>query len=420
MKGAKNMSSKFVAKYEDVSGNVIVKVFRKSDTTAKHAHTIRVGLKVEEEGDENMIVVGGGGKTNITNIGAPVIPSVPGALLTASHPDTDHNLNAWIVSSKDHLADDLHILSAYAIGLRIKGMTREQLRQCIFIDKYPGPEKQHPIASIGIPNDYILISGGFKVIEGENDVGNLGTASFPKGTVFWEARSKDHGLESKAGLDVWAIGLKEQLPVGRVKGCIHSEESITIENHPYMEAELPAGYALTGGGAIAHWSGPGSLLWNLTPPTEQVGQGDQYFSGASKDHLFPDPSIITTYALGIKIVDEVPSGDTKGPRTGGPLEDSAKGAERVTLEGPSDGKNIVICKTNGLKDTIMYPKNVGDCGNLNIKCLDPNGRVINGTEVTLKAGESICRYTSERGAYSIVFSCDGNDKTKKAKIEFDR
>ena len=93
---------------------------------------------------------------------------------------------------------------------------------------------------------------------------------------------------------------------------------------------------------------------------------------------------------------------------------------RVTLEGPSEGKNILICQTNNLKDTIMYPKNVGDCGNIAIKCLDSMGRDLKGTVVTLEPGESICRYKSEPGSYSIAFSSDSNDKTKKARIELDR
>ena len=68
--------------------------------------------------------------------------------------------------------------------------------------------------------------------------------------------------------------------------------------HPASVATLPAGYAMTGGGAEVHWSGNGNLLWKLEPATRTDRQD---FSAASKDHMQVSPATITSYIMGIKL-----------------------------------------------------------------------------------------------------------------------
>ena len=147
-----------------------------------------------------------------------------------------------------------------------------------------------------MPNEFRLVSGGFKVEW--FGVGNLATASFPETSQSWMARSKDHIGVSPANLRVWAIGLRRQLPVGRVVRFFEDEES-SFAQHPSAVADLPDGFVLTGAGARVNWRGVGNLLWKLVPTTQTT---NQEVTAASKDHVSASPATITTYAVGIRLV----------------------------------------------------------------------------------------------------------------------
>lgn len=66
----------------------------------------------------------------------------------------------------------------------------------------------------------------------------------------------------------------------------------TSASHPQVVATLPAGYKLIGGGALANWSGHGSLLIASYP------MGNSWFA-QSKDHIIGDPTTITAWAIGL-------------------------------------------------------------------------------------------------------------------------
>jgi hypothetical protein len=243
----------------------------------------------EEEilvGDSDMIAIGGGG-TGSDDPGA-------GNMLTASHPNDD--LSGWVVSSKDHEIASPVGLRTYVIGLKIAGMQRQDLLNAVFISQSDSGEAPHPEAETGIPSsDFVLVGGGFRV--DWHGAGNIGTASFPSTQFSWKARSKDHDIPDPANLHVWAIGLRRNLPVGLVLQDTQVGGDGGQMPHPLAVASVRPGYALTGGGADVHYNGAGSLLWKLEPATSL----DPTFSVASKDHIDPDPSTITAYALGIRI-----------------------------------------------------------------------------------------------------------------------
>ncbi|MFF3763934.1 hypothetical protein ACFYYR_07570 [Streptomyces sp. NPDC001922] len=236
-------------------------------------------------GDGDMIAIGGGATAvNVPN----------GALLTASYPNDD--LTGWTVSSKDHKVAQPHELVTYVIGLKVAGMTRDQLRQAVHVARADSGVAPHPEAEAGIPSssDYVLVGGGFKV--NWSGAGNLATASFPSTDFSWKARSKDHMSSDPANIRSYAISLRRDLPAGRVSGAVARAESAQAA-HPAAVATLPPGYALTGGGGEAHWRSAGSLLWKLEPSTGSTPS----FGAAAKDHLISDPSTVTAYALGIRI-----------------------------------------------------------------------------------------------------------------------
>lgn len=274
------MPSERLNTFHDASGLVTVGVFR-ARSAGPAQHHVDEGADVPDD----MIVIGGGALA----VNLPV-----GALLTASYPN-DH-LSAWLASSKDHLTPLPHYLTVYAIGLKIEGMSRDQLLDAIHINTQESGLGSHPEATASVPGGFVLVSGGFRI--NWSGAGNLATASFPSTNLSWTAKSKDHGVLSPATLKVYAIGLREQLPVGRVQVAIGKRES-AVSSHPSSAADVENGFALTGGGAEAHWHKYGSLLWRLDPATTT---SNQEFSAASKDHDYVEPTTITAYSMGIRIV----------------------------------------------------------------------------------------------------------------------
>jgi hypothetical protein len=268
--------------FHDASGKITVAVFReRAGSDQQHFTDLAVDVP------DDMIAIGGG---------AEAVEFPAGALLTASYPNGD--LSAWLASSKDHLVAQPHKLIGYAIGLRIAGMSRDELLRSIRISVQDSGLGQHPEASATMPSEFRLVSGGFKIDwSGTPTGGNLATASFPQNTYSWMSRSKDHNVVSPANLRVWAIGMRRTLPVGRLRRFFEDEESSTSQ-HPHATADLPDGYALTGVGARVNWQGAGNLLWKLMPTTQT---SNQEVSAASKDHVEPSPGTITAYAIGIRL-----------------------------------------------------------------------------------------------------------------------
>ena len=151
-----------VNQFTDASGKITVAVFSlKSGSDQSHYHDFAC------EAPSDMVVVGGG---------AEAVEQPAGALLTASYPNGD--LTAWLASSKDHQAPQPHRITCYSIGLKVAGMSRDELMKNIHIAVQNSGSGNHPECSASVPGGYVLISGGFKV-EWTGD-GNLGTASFPR------------------------------------------------------------------------------------------------------------------------------------------------------------------------------------------------------------------------------------------------
>ncbi len=270
--------------FKDSSGKITVSVFeRKAGDSQQHFHDYAATVP------DDMIAIGGGAEATSTPYGA---------LLTASYPNSE--LSAWLASSKDHNLPNPHKLKVYAIGLKIEGMSRDELLNYIHVGRDESGLSQHPEASESLPPGYLLVSGGFHVnwVDFNPVGGNLATASFPENALAWKARSKDHYGVSKANLTAYAIGIKEKLPAGKIERSIQTKDS-THAQHPSATADVLPGFVITGGGAEVHWTGAGSLLWKLRPTTQTTNQD---FSAGSKDHQAVSPATLTAYSLGIKLV----------------------------------------------------------------------------------------------------------------------
>jgi hypothetical protein len=165
-----------------------------------------------------------------------------------------------------------------------------------------------PIARVRVPPEYTLTGGGAIALwEYE---GSLLTASYPIKNKdeaqysVWEGRAKQHIHPDPSPLLVYAIGIRlldkgNPIPLTQVVA-----EATSVKDHPVptVRVELnDATFVLTGGGAFADWDMAGSLLTASFPTTQGGGAPYTGWEARSKQHIEPDPSTITAYAIGIKV-----------------------------------------------------------------------------------------------------------------------
>lgn len=273
-----------VARQADQSGKVSVVVFER---TASAASGVFTDFSVEVPDD--YVVVGGGVQ------GAE---SPNGHFLTASYPNAARS--AWLVSTKEHLAANPTQITAWAIGLKIAGLTRSQLLSNMTYRVSTSAYASQPSVTTSIPVGYTQIGGGFQV-QWSGD-GNLAWASYPtvvNNVGAWVSASKDQGSVSMATIRSHSIGLRTNLSgVGVVSATTAVSPASAYVAHPSASVAVPAGYALTGCGAQVNWSGAGNVLWKIKP---SVNAGQLGCEAASKDHLTSSPATINSHAVGIKL-----------------------------------------------------------------------------------------------------------------------
>jgi hypothetical protein len=294
------MTSKLLNTNKDKSGKITVSVFLDRPNT-QSTPWIDFEVKVPDD----MVCVGGGGT------GAEV---PKGALLTASYPN-EQTKGGWLVSTKDHIDPNPHVVQAYAIGMKIDGMDIKDLKENVVFQRKNSNEVNHPEVTAVLPDGYSLLGGGFNIHYHPNK-GNLATASFPESSISWRAHSTDAQVSDPSVLTVYAAGIQTDLTTKDQAGHNVYFRTVTTtfqsaissaKSHPFSTANVLPGYALCGGGAhVHHTVGVGNFLYSLEPTLTQSDEPTpQTFTARSKDHINPDPSIIDTYAMGIKLYSSI-------------------------------------------------------------------------------------------------------------------
>ncbi|WP_262064257.1 hypothetical protein [Streptomyces sp. STR69] len=278
----------------DASGLITTAAFRyRADHDQQHFTDLRANV------DSDMVAIGGG---------ATAVDSPHGALLTASYPADDGS--AWLASSKDHNLPQPHRLTAFAIGMKIDGVSRERLdEELLTVVRTRSGHAAHPFVSARVPENHTLIGGGFRVNWrdpwGDNAEGNLATASFPRAGDAWTVRSKDHQISSPCTIDAFAVCLKSSFVIDGAEYVVDAWTDFTESEggpvpHPSSALPVPAsGHVLTGIGAEVLPTEPGSLLWQLEPTTDATTPGVR--SGA-KHHGEWSPATLCAWVLGIRLL----------------------------------------------------------------------------------------------------------------------
>ena len=168
---------------------------------------------------------------------------------TASFPSDDYK--SWNIHSRDHQDADNVVLTGYAIGKKIPGLSKVELVENLHIFKDLGPSEHHPDRSCFVDSEFsMLVGGGFEII----DQPNLATGSFPDSNISWRANSKDHDIDCLSPIRVLAIGIRPTIIrgddsiFGDVITINHSFEQRIGEAFAESTVRPLPGMALCGGG----------------------------------------------------------------------------------------------------------------------------------------------------------------------------
>ncbi|WP_147444414.1 MULTISPECIES: hypothetical protein [Corallococcus] len=264
--------------FTDASGKIQVGIFQKdSETTSQPIVTIPVG------GD--WVVIGGGGAT--TWIGHAGY----GSLLTASYPDP--YFSSWTVRAKDHIYSDPSAIRGYAIGIRVNGLSRQQLLEHVKLTSVASNYSGTPSATAYVDSGYTLLGCAFQIQY--SSAGNMAVDAYPMSSSSCYASGKDHQVFDVSMMFVSAIGIRTTIPgVGNIINAIQSSLSATGDA-PMATATVPDGFVVTGGGADVTYTRLGHLLW-MTNPTVHNG-----WTVGSKWHAVSDPGYVRAYAIGVKV-----------------------------------------------------------------------------------------------------------------------
>ena len=229
------------------------------------------------------VVIGGG----VQGTAAPY-----GHLVTASYPKDD--FSAWVVSTKDHYYANPFRPNAWALAMKVEGMTRDELLQHLVLVQQTSGWSSRPDALATLPPGFEMLGGGFRI--NWNGRGLLATSSFPETNSSWRVRGKDHIYAESGSATSFVIGLRKSLPgVGTVYSDIRSARS-DYGSNVGTSVGTPSGFALTGCGANVNWSEPGVLIYSVRPTFPPFGCG-----AAAKDHRHAATATVDTYAVSISI-----------------------------------------------------------------------------------------------------------------------
>ena len=260
----------------DWSGKIHIKVFYKTFGKTNHPQgTVEV--------DADYVLVGGGAFTSGWNR--------DGGFLTESYPDA--GLTVWHVKSKDHVRADPHYLYAYAIGMKIDGVSSDYLRSKMIVTQKTSGVANHPNTFITLPSNYLLIGGGAKA--NWNGAGSLLVHSYPNGNT-WYAKSKDHLVVDRSSVTAYAIGIENISFPG-----VQFIETGSSYNSSYISwgqslntTSIPTGWVTTCPGGRTTFNGWGRMLMGIYPNNSNMAQS------ISKDHSHASNGYSYSYSIRIQ------------------------------------------------------------------------------------------------------------------------
>ena len=234
------------------------------------------------------------------------------------------------------IGKDLAIRTCAELNQAVRGLQAAEPPVQVVVIEQTSTSDGHPkvIAQATATKGLKLIGGGARVDYGDG-FGNLLTGSYPEGEG-WVASSKEHLQSSQARVTAYALYLVDPENIWDVKRVEVTSERRT--NKPQATAELPAGYALTGGGARVHGYGNSGVL--LTHCCAAIVDGVYAaWTAEGKDHIKSDEAWATAWAIGIRCRN-MPPGMQPAPCH--VIAQVGLGPGRANASSPAEDKVIVV------------------------------------------------------------------------------
>lgn len=268
--------------FTDASGTVTIRI-KQCGWSASVAHPSTT-CTIESD----FVLVGGGAEVE-GNV-------APGALLTASYPNT--SLTTWMASSKDHRLTYPHRLRAYAVGLKLAGISPATLRGHMRLVASQSALAQHPSTTAALPPGFKLVGGGAQTVWSRQ--GLLLTSSYPDGFQ-WVAEAKDHIVPEAGFVNAYAIGIADHIPgFGSIETYPASSSTWAPVGYGTATLTVPTGWVLASiGGSAQYDDNEGRLLTDLIP----FSDGLFTTPGAvvtSKDHVAYDSGHTIAHTISIR------------------------------------------------------------------------------------------------------------------------
>jgi hypothetical protein len=229
-------------------------------------------------------------------------------ILTASYPSDD--LTRWHVASKYHHYGDEKNNSpyVYAIGMKVDGLSRSQLRSYIQLNKnISGTSRAPQVVATVSGADYMLISGGAKV--NWTGYGSLLVNSYPWENS-WVAEAKDHIYSSYATIISYAISIKRSIPINGIVRQLSVNHYTSTGQFPFADRHVST-YSdafssitllgkdlLTSVGANSYGWKIGRLLTALYPGTLSG------VTATSQALKYVEHGYINTHSLALRVADD--------------------------------------------------------------------------------------------------------------------
>jgi hypothetical protein len=275
---ASALTGSLMGSYTDWSGRVSIRVYWCDWVGPSEVPSATCTIP-----DADYALVGGGAEICASYPGAlnlcsgSQLTGSPGALLTGSYP---LDAATWKASSKDHILVYSHYLRAYAIGMKLTGVSN--LRSLINLHEVAGA----PDSACSTASGFLVGGGAYATYSGN---GSMLTHSSPVPSLnCWRAECTDHifAPDFSGVVHAIAIGIP-QCPAGFVGGCLQNGlftwNTADGTGYLFSQSFASGGWAASSIGGQAHWDDGQAPRWlvDLRPGWYNAGGAQAVWT---KDH----------------------------------------------------------------------------------------------------------------------------------------